>query len=163
MLNHLFGVAIGNTQGGVIDLLVFGALQPDTKWYITLLIGLIYFFVYYYAFKLIIEKKDLKTPGREADFALDEEAIVFDDSNIDLKAVEIIKCLGGKENIQTVSNCITRLRVVVKDMSLVNEEGFKKTGAAGVIKPGENDIQIIYGPSVSKVKASVDKELKRNR
>lgn len=163
MLNHLFGVTIGNTQGGVIDLLVFGALQPDTKWYITLLIGLIYFFVYYYAFKLIIEKKDLKTPGREANFALDEEAIVFDDSNIDLKAVEIIKCLGGKENIQTVSNCITRLRVVVKDMSLVNEDGFKKTGAAGVIKPGENDIQIIYGPSVSKVKASVDKELKRNR
>src|SRR5699024_7007964 len=70
MLNHLFGVAIGNTQGGVIDLLVFGALQPDTKWYITLIIGVIYAFIYYNIFKFLIERKDLKTPGREVDYNL---------------------------------------------------------------------------------------------
>lgn len=162
MLNHLFGVAIGNTQGGVIDLLVFGALQPETKWYITLLIGVAYAFIYYNVFKFLIERKDLKTPGREADFDFDEKDVVIDKGNMDLRAVEIIKYLGGKENIEAISNCITRLRVVVKDMNLVQEAGFKKTGAAGVVKPSEKDIQIIYGPSVSKVKKSVDNELKRN-
>src|SRR5699024_4949096 len=162
MLNHLFGVAIGNTQGGVIDLLVFSALQPETKLYITLLIGVAYAFIYYNVFKFLIERKDLKTPGREADFDFDEKDVVIDEGNMDLRAVEIIKYLGGKENIEAISNCITRLRVVVKDMNLVQEAGFKKTGAAGVVKPSEKDIQIIYGPSVSKVKKSVDNELKRN-
>jgi PTS system maltose and glucose-specific IIC component len=104
---------------------------------------------------------NLKTPGREDDIELDEENLVLDNSDFDGKAIEIIKYLGGKDNIETVNNCFTRLRVVVKDMSLVEESGFKRTGAAGVIKPSETDIQVIYGPSVSSIKASVAKELKR--
>ncbi|MNM47387.1 MULTISPECIES: PTS transporter subunit EIIC [unclassified Clostridium] len=161
MLNHILGVAIGNTQGGAIDLVVFGMLQPNTKWFITLLIGIAYAFIYYFTFKFVILKMNLKTPGREDDIELDEENLVLDNSDFDGKAIEIIKYLGGKDNIETVNNCFTRLRVVVKDMSLVEESGFKRTGAAGVIKPSETDIQVIYGPSVSSIKASVAKELKR--
>lgn len=161
MLNHILGVAIGNTQGGIIDLVVFGIMQPHTKWYITLAIGIVYAFIYYFSFKFLIEKMNLKTPGREEDVDFDEENIVLDNNDFDAKAVEIIKYLGGKDNIETVNNCFTRLRVIVKDMSLVQEASFKRTGAAGVVKPSETDIQVIYGPSVSSIKAAVTKELKR--
>lgn len=160
MLNHLLGVAIGNTQGGIIDLVVFGMLQSNTKWYITVAIGVVYAFTYYFAFKFLIEKMNLKTPGREDDVEFENEVDV-DSNDFDAKAVEIIKLLGGKENIETVNNCFTRLRVVVKDMTLVNDKGFTKTGAVGVIKPSDKDIQIIYGPSVSQVKLAVSKELKK--
>lgn len=162
MLSHMLGVAVGNTQGGVIDLVVFGMLQPNTKWIITLIIGVIYGVIYYFVFKIIIEKMNLKTPGREDDLEFDEENLVTDSNDFDAKAVQIIKYLGGKENIETVNNCFTRLRVVVKDMSLVQEGLFKKTGAAGVVKPSATDIQVIYGPSVSSIKLAVAKELKKS-
>ena len=72
------------------------------------------------------------------------------------RALSIIKYLGGKDNIEDITNCITRLRVVVKDMSKVDENAFKKyTGAMGVIKVSDKDIQIIYGPSVSQVRDEV--------
>ncbi|TDT51967.1 PTS transporter subunit EIIC [Fonticella tunisiensis] len=160
MLNHVLGVAIGNTQGGVIDLVVFGMLQENTKWYITLAIGIIYAFVYYFVFKFVIEKMNLKTPGREEDVAF-EDSVGLEADDLDAKALEIIRLLGGKSNIESVNNCFTRLRVVVKDMSLVDEKGFAKTGAAGVIKPSKTDIQIIYGPSVSSIKVAVTKQLKK--
>ncbi|OPJ57241.1 PTS transporter subunit EIIC [Alkalithermobacter paradoxus] len=160
MLNHLLGVAIGNTQGGIIDLVVFGMMQPHTKWLVTIAIGAIYALIYYYTFKILILKFDFETPGREKIKIEDKvsEVLNFDE---EAKAIEIIKCLGGKENIDTVNNCFTRLRVTVKDMSKVNEEGFAKTGSMGVVKAGDNNIQIIYGPSVSSIKVSVKNALKK--
>ena len=160
MLNHLLGVAIGNTQGGIIDLVVFGIMQPHTKWIITVLIGIAYALIYYFSFKFIIEKMNLKTPGREEDVTYEQEEESEKD-DMESKAFEIIKYLGGKENIESVNNCITRLRVIIKDMSLVDETGFRKTGAKGVIKPSDTDIQVIYGPSVSQVKMAVTKALKK--
>lgn len=168
MLNHLLGVTIGNTQGGIIDLAVFGMLQEGTRWFFTLVMGIGYSFIYYFTFKYFIIKKDLQTPGREVDVdfegatavATAQAELATTDDDMGVKAENIIRYLGGKENIENVSNCFTRLRVVVKDMSLVDDTGFKKTGAIGVTKPSDTNIQIVYGTSVGKVKKAVSKKLK---
>ncbi len=163
MMMHIFGVAIGNTQGGIIDLVVFGVMQPNTKWIYSIMLGLVYTLVYYNVFKILILKFNLQTPGREeiADINFDLEPLsnkveIAQSGETTNRALSIIKYLGGKDNIEDITNCITRLRVVVKDMSKVDENAFKKyTGAMGVIKVSDKDIQIIYGPSVSQVRDEV--------
>lgn len=166
MLMHILGVAIGNTQGGIIDLIVFGVMQPNTNWIYTILLGLAYTVVYYNVFKVLILKFNLQTPGREEvidiNSELEELEVLEDKIEVDSngeaskRAVAIIKYLGGKENIEDLTNCITRLRVVVKDMNKVDKNAFKKyTGAMGVMVVSDKDIQIIYGPSVSQVREEV--------
>ena len=163
MLMHILGVAIGNTQGGIIDLIVFGVMQPNTNWIYTILLGLAYTVVYYNVFKVLILKFNLQTPGREEVIDINSELEVLEDKiEVDAngeaskRAVAIIKYLGGKENIEDLTNCITRLRVVVKDMNKVDKNAFKKyTGAMGVMVVSDKDIQIIYGPSVSQVREEV--------
>ena len=166
MLMHILGVAIGNTQGGIIDLIVFGVMQPNTNWIYTILLGLAYTVVYYNVFKVLILKFNLQTPGREEvidiNSELEELEVLEDKIEVDAngeaskRAVAIIKYLGGKENIEDLTNCITRLRVVVKDMNKVDKNAFKKyTGAMGVMVVSDKDIQIIYGPSVSQVREEV--------
>ena len=58
----------------------------------------------------------------------------------------LIELVGGRENIATVSHCITRLRLTLKDRRLVNESALKSLGAAGVIKIGESNLQVVLGP-----------------
>ena len=70
-------------------------------------------------------------------------------------AVTIIEGLGGFDNITAVNNCISRLRVDVKDMSLVNEDLLKKTGSMGFVKPSDTHIQVIYGPKVEGIADAV--------
>ena len=72
----------------------------------------------------------------------------------------MIDGLGGFENIIVVNNCISRLRVDVKDMSLVKEDVLKKTGSLGIVKPSEFHIQVIYGPKVEKIADAVRAVLK---
>ncbi|WP_330409475.1 glucose PTS transporter subunit EIIB [Clostridioides difficile] len=163
MMMHILGVAIGNTQGGIIDLVVFGVMQPNTKWIYSIMLGLVYALVYYNVFKILILRFNLQTPGREeiADINFDLEPLsnkveIAQSGETTKRALSIIKYLGGKDNIEDITNCITRLRVVVKDMSKVDENALKKyTGAMGVIKVSDKDIQIIYGPSVSQVRDEV--------
>lgn len=66
-------------------------------------------------------------------------------------AKKILQNIGGKDNVEEVENCVTRLRLELKDGSLVNEENIKKTGAKGVVRFGETSIQIIIGTEVNKV------------
>ena len=75
-------------------------------------------------------------------------------------AATIIEGLGGFDNIVTVNNCISRLRVDVKDMSAVNEELLKKTGSMGFVKPSATHIQVIYGPKVEAIADAVRSVMK---
>ena len=72
----------------------------------------------------------------------------------------IIEGLGGRDNIVVVNNCISRLRVDVKDMAAVNEDMLKKTGSMGIVKPSDTHIQVIYGPKVEKIADAVREVLK---
>ena len=67
----------------------------------------------------------------------------------------ILAGLGGKDNLSGLDCCATRLRVSVKDPSLVNDALLRQSGAAGVIKKGVG-VQVVYGPQVSVIKSELE-------
>ena len=156
----LLGVAVGGVQAGFIDFTVFGLFRGiGTKWYLIIVVGLIMALIYYYGFKFLITKFNIMTPGREEDDAEDGEIAQISEKNIDLTST-IVKALGGKENIVSVENCMTRLRVVVSNNKLVDEKTLKSTGASGFVKPTPENIQIVYGLKVDQIASDVKAYLK---
>lgn len=154
-LMHIFGVMIGNVQGGFIDLFVFGILGgAETKWWLTVLLGLCYFPLYYFVFRFVITYQNVKTPGREEE----REQTLAPVSASELTN-QIILGLGGANNIQLVDNCFTRLRVKLKDISKLNNDFLKATGANGVKQTSDVDVQVIYGPQVEGIANDVKQAL----
>ena len=174
MLMHVFNVGVGMTfSGGFIDLFLFGILQGNAKtnWIWIVIVGIGYFLVYYFLFTLLIKKLDLKTPGRDdsgeaklytrADVNARKQEKNADgekDSEEDSISADILKGLGGKENISDVDCCATRLRCTVYDKDLVKDDLLKSTGASGVVHKG-NGVQIIYGPRVTVIKSNFEEYL----
>ena len=161
MLMHILNVGVGMTfSGGLIDLILYGVMQGNNKtnWIMIVLVGICYFIVYYYLFKFIILKFDLKIIGRD-----DKEEKVLRDNNIIINKIAsdddvnsiIIKGLGGQWNIKNIDCCATRLRINVKDSSLVSDNILKSSGAVGVIIKGEA-VQVVYGTKVSIIKSNLD-------
>lgn len=177
MLMHLFNVGVGMTfSGGFIDLFLFGILQGNAKtnWIWVVIIGLGYFAGYYFLFSLIINKMDLKTPGRDDN----EEVKLYRRSDVDARkkgtdptlahiseqdqlSRAICQGLGGPDNISDVDCCATRLRCTVHDGALIDEGMLKSTGASGIVHKG-NGIQIIYGPRVTVIKSNLEDYLDTN-
>lgn len=167
MLMHICNVGVGMTfSGGLIDLSLFGILQGNAKtnWIWVIIVGVGYFVVYYFLFKFVIEKMDLKTPGRDDS----EEVKLYRRSDVDARkngetvegAVDalseaICNGLGGKKNISDVDCCATRLRCTVYKAELVSDALLKSTGASGVVHKG-NGVQIIYGPKVTVIKSNLE-------
>ncbi|XBX08088.1 PTS transporter subunit EIIC [Enterocloster clostridioformis] len=159
LINSLLGVCIGNAGGGLIDLMLFGVLRgPQTKWLLNVVIGLIYAVIYFFVFKWAIVKFNIKTPGRE-----DETDEVVDTDEVTELGNGIMDALGGKENILEIDNCISRLRLVLKDTSIVNDALLKKTGSLGIIKINENNIQVVYGTKVEKAAAELKRAVKNSK
>jgi PTS system maltose and glucose-specific IIC component len=161
LLPAIFGAAIGNIQGGIIDWLVFGLVQgAQTKWYIYLFLGPIFFAMYYFVYSFIIRKFNVMTLGRkETDFVeAEEEAEGSKALNSDDKAIakNIVDGLGGLDNILDVDNCISRLRVELKDGSKVNRALINKTNPNGIVTPDANTIHVVYGGRITKVRNLVD-------
>ena len=170
MLMHVFNVGVGMTfSGGLIDLTLFGVLQGNerTNWIWVIIVGIVYFFLYYFTFRVMITKMDLATPGRESD---DVEPKLFTRSDYKAKtgvgpdgatggvsdpvSAMILQGLGGKQNISDVDCCATRLRITVVDEAKVDDKLLKASGASGVIHKG-NGIQVIYGPQVAVIKSNL--------
>ncbi|MFC7302815.1 maltose/glucose-specific PTS transporter subunit IIBC [Streptomyces monticola] len=161
----VLGVFIGNTDGNVIDWLVFGVLQgTTTKWYLVPVIAAIWFAAYYFLFRWAIVKFNLKTPGRDepepdAQEPEDEPADGAGEAAPQREliagkydAVAILEAIGGPGNITSLDNCITRLRMTVEDAERVDEARLKKLGAVGVVKLDAHNVQVIIGPQVQSVK-----------
>ena len=167
MVAHMLNIAVGLTfSGGLIDLILFGVLQGNAKtgWLMILPAGILYFFLYYFSFSFLIRKYDLKTPGREED---GEETKLYTKKDVKQAVTSqtsalITEGLGGSHNIQDVDCCATRLRITIKDSSLVSEKILKTSGAKGIIQKGPN-IQIIYGPQVTVIKADLEEYLDSHR
>ncbi|MBQ7758399.1 PTS transporter subunit IIABC [Anaerotignum sp.] len=170
MLMHIFNVGVGMTfSGGLIDLTLFGILQGNarTNWIWVVIVGVVYFFLYYFTFRIMITKMDLATPGRESD---DVDPKLFTRSDYKAKtgigpdganagvsdpvSPMILQGLGGKKNISDVDCCATRLRITVVDEGKVDDKTLKASGASGVIHKG-NGIQVIYGPQVAVIKSNL--------
>lgn len=143
--------------GGMLNYLISILSAPGhlTKWWIVLLVGVPATLVWTVIFVLMIKKMNLKTPGREDD-AEGEETVeaqaVKGNSRGDV--MDIVEGLGGKENIVSVTNCMTRLRVEVKDLALVDDAKINKFKNSGIVKKGTN-VQIIIGLQVGHVKSDV--------
>lgn len=141
MTMHLLDVKIGMTfSGGLIDFLLFGVMPGRTEWFWVIVVGLVFSIIYYFGFRFAIKKFNLMTPGREEDDADDKDGEVVGDL-----PYEILAAMGGKENINHLDACITRLRVSVNDKGNVDKNRLKKLGASGVMEVG-NNIQAIFGP-----------------
>lgn len=155
----LLGVNIGNTDGGVLDFLIFGVMQgTQTKWYLIPIVGIFWFLAYYFTFKKFILWRDLKTPGREVatepEYTDAEIRTSGNAGGYDIPG--ILKALGGKSNIVTLDNCITRLRLIVKDGSIINDEELQKLGALGVVHLDDTSVQVIIGTKVTTVRNGLD-------
>ena len=170
MIAHMLNIAVGLTfSGGLLDFFLFGILQGNekTSWLLVIPVGIIYFFLYYFIFKILILKFDLKTPGREDS---DTETKLYTRADVNARkenqnnkettsndsiSEAITRGLGGKKNISDVDCCATRLRCTVKDASLINDGILKATGASGVVHKG-NGVQVIYGPNVTVIKSNLE-------
>ena len=110
-------------------------------------IGLAFAVIYYVVFRFVIVKFNLKTPGREDDESEEINANLANDDFTQIASI-ILKGVGGKENVTSIDNCVTRLRLEIKDQSVVSEKIIKSAGVAGVIRPGKTSLQIVVGTQV---------------
>ena len=134
-------------SAGATDLIFSASLPAAQRTWLILPLGIAAFVVFYLVFRFAIVKFDLKTPGREDDEEEEKKAVLSNDSFY-AAAVTILEGLGGKENVVSVDNCVTRLRLEIKDHTLVNEKKIKAAGAAGVIRPGKTSVQVVIGTKV---------------
>ena len=168
MLMHILNVGVGMTfSGGLIDLVLFGVMQGNAKthWVWVVVVGAVYFVLYYIIFRFMISKFDYKTPGRDdaeevklytrADVNARNTASSSVPAGNDPVSAMIVEGLGGAANLADVDCCATRLRCTVNDAALVKQDVLKASGASGVICKG-NGVQVVYGPKVAVIKAKLE-------
>lgn len=169
MLMHILNVGVGMTfSGGLIDLVLFGVMQGNAKthWVWVIVVGAVYFVLYYIIFRFMISKFNYKTPGRDDA----EEVKLYTRADVNARnaasgstaptgddpvSALIVEGLGGAANLSDVDCCATRLRCTVKDAALVRQDVLKASGASGVICKG-NGVQVVYGPKVAVIKAKLE-------
>lgn len=159
MTMQLLDVNIGMTfSGGVIDFILFGVIPNRTEWWLVLPVGMVFAAVYYFGFRWAIRRWNLKTPGREAEDAGNETA----PNAVGSLADNILQALGGKTNLIDLDACITRLRVCVKEMKVVDQKKLKQLGASGVMVVGDN-LQIVFGPKSDQIKTEIQSIIDHGR
>ena len=134
-------------SAGLTDLVFSASLPAHAKTWLIIPIGIVAAIVFYVVFRFAITTWNLKTPGREDD-DIDETKIELANNDFTAMAAIILEGLGGKENVTSVDNCITRLRLEIKDYTAVDEKKIKSAGISGVIRPSKTSIQVIIGPKV---------------
>lgn len=135
-------------SGGATDLLFSASLPAAANTWLIIPLGLAAFAVFYVVFRFAITAGDLKTPGREDDDVEEEKNAVLGNDNFTQVASIILEGVGGRDNVDSIDNCITRLRLEVRDTTLVDEKKIKSAGVAGVIRPGKTSVQVVVGTKV---------------
>ena len=156
---NTLGMHMGFTfsQGG-IDFLMFNLIgnKAQHAWYVFIL-GPIYAVIYYVVFRVVIQKFNLKTPGREDEVAGAKAAPMSEGQHG--RARDLVLAFGGRNNITSLDACITRLRVAVKEPTRVDQPRLKAMGASGVMMVG-NGFQAIFGPLSENMKGEMEDYLK---
>ncbi len=134
-------------SAGATDLLFSASLPAAQKTWLILPLGIAAFVIFYVVFRFAITKWDLKTPGREDDDDDETQAQLADNDYTEVARI-VLEGIGGKDNVTSIDNCITRLRLEIKDYTLVDEKNIKSAGVAGVIRPGKNAVQVVVGTKV---------------
>ena len=146
-------------SAGATDLVFSASLPAAQSTWLILPLGLAAFVVFYLVFRFVIVKFDLKTPGREDDDVEAEKKVVLSNDNFTQVASVILEGLGGKGNVTSLDNCITRLRLEIKDYTKVDEKKIKSAGVAGVMRPSKSTVQVIVGTKVQFVADEMKKML----
>ena len=176
----LLGIRIGfGFSAGLTDYLLNFSKSNTSQPLLLLVVGLVYGVIYYFVFSFVIKRFDLGTPGRgetstglSTDWILPESqrgpkpskngarstGTVTEDRD-DVLAMEVVSALGGKENIQSVEGCITRLRLFVNDPVQIDEPRLKSLGASGVIKRGKI-AQVVMGTQSDRIATRMNRILK---
>ena len=157
VLLHLCGVTAftSNLLGSLVMNLSAGAAR--TNYPVLYLLGLAQIAVYFVVFTVLIKALDLPTPGRRPEEpSRPEKALPLDEQGVE----KLIAAFGGRENIRTVDNCFTRLRVTVNDPAFVKEQALKALPCSGVVQSG-CDVQIVYGIRAPEVRQAVERRLDR--
>src|SRR5664280_797663 len=177
---YLLDIHLGfSFSAGLIDLLLYGTAPAAKNIPLLIVMGIAFFLVYYFLFRFVIKRWNMRTPGREPEDEFDAEqaANLTDGSGsavsggaalstgggvalatrplADTKAEQLIAAFGGRENLVNVDACITRLRMEVADKALVNKPRLKALGAAGVIEVG-NNVQAIFGTQAEALKSDIN-------
>lgn len=161
VITVLLGFRAGfSFSAGATDLLFSAPLPAAQYTWMILPLGIAAFIVFYVVFRFAIVKFDLKTPGREDDDVEAEKAAVLANDDFTQVASIVLQGLGGKGNITSLDNCITRLRIEVKDYTQVDEKKIKSAGISGVIRPSKTSVQVIVGTKVQFVADEMKKMLK---
>lgn len=140
-------------SAGLIDYILSIKSPFANNIFMLIPLGIICAILYYFIFRFMIIRYNLMTPGREIDDQLIEVNDTEYDNNLvsndyDEIALTLIEAMGGRNNVIYVDSCITRLRVELKNIELINEKQILSTGAAGIVKIGKSNIQIIIGIEV---------------
>lgn len=135
-------------SAGATDLLFSSVLPAAAKTWMIIPLGIAAFAVFYLVFRFMITTFDLKTPGREDDDDVDDSSAKLANNDYTKVASIILEGLGGKENVKSVDNCITRLRLEINDYTKVDDKKIKSAGVAGVIRPSQKSVQVIVGTQV---------------
>lgn len=155
---NLLGIRSGfSFSAGAIDLAINWGISE--KPFMLILIGLIFAVIYFFIFVFAIKKFNIPTPGRENDAETDEMAHLVEDKGLSELAAMYIEKLGGKNNIQEVDSCITRLRLILKDSKIVEEKDMKALGAAGIMRPNSKNLQVIVGTKAELIAEEMKKLL----
>lgn len=142
-------------SAGLVDMFLSSRNPLAVHWYMLIVQGIVFFFIYYGIFRFTITKFNLKTPGREDEVVGDETADGYDEDvktapanskeGIQQEARQYIAAIGGSDNLTGIDACITRLRLNVKDATVVNDAYAKRLGASGVIRLNKQSVQVIVG------------------
>lgn len=174
---YLLDIHLGfSFSAGLMDLLLYGTAPAAHNVPLLIVMGLVFFALYYVLFRFVIVKWNMRTPGREieSEFEEEQQANLSEGSDAataiptgpvaagvataleiaDSKAEKLIAAFGGRENLVSVDACITRLRMEVADTSKVEKERLKSLGAAGVIEVG-NSVQAVFGTQAEALKNDI--------
>ena len=181
---YLLDIHLGfSFSAGLIDLLLYGTAPAAKNIPLLIVMGVVFFVVYYFLFRFVIKKWNMRTPGREPEdeFEAEQAANLTDGPRLDrrtggsrrcggggtalatrpladTKAEQLIAAFGGRENLVNVDACITRLRMEVADKAKVDKPRLKALGAAGVIEVG-NNVQAVFGTQAEALKNDINDAL----
>jgi PTS system N-acetylglucosamine-specific IIC component len=147
-----------NFSAGFVDYILSFKAPMAVNPLLLIPVGLVFAVIYYFVFRFVIIKWDLKTPGREDDEE-DEEKIELANDDFTGMAKLVLEGLGGKDNIKELDYCATRLRLEINDYTQVDEKKIKQAGVAGVVRPSKSNVQVIVGPKVQFVHDELKKML----
>ncbi|HGJ5892344.1 MAG TPA: N-acetylglucosamine-specific PTS transporter subunit IIBC [Arsenophonus apicola] len=149
-------------SAGLVDMLLQSHNPLAVHWYMLIFQGLIFFGLYYVIFRFVINKFNLMTPGREMTNEQQEvddydKDITISDKNITHEAYQYLAAVGGTDNLTVIDACITRLRLGVKTVDIVNDDLVKKLGASGIIRLNKHNVQIIVGTRAEMIAEAMKK------